>query len=245
MGIYNVENKFWQFLNKLADVFMISLLWLLCCIPVITIGASSTACIKVVMELYTDSEGSIFKDFFREFKRCFGKATLMWILQLIILFFSYLSINASLYLALDMHSKVGWFMLPLTGMLGLILILDFLYCWPLIAYTDETNFQIIYIAARTMIGQLFMSITMIALFLVGTFIILWIPAICILIPFILIYNYAKLYARAFDRDTRLRPYLCTERIRWHLVQFERTEEEPENDIQEQAEFYSQFSDNED
>ena len=246
MGVYNVENKFWQWFNKMADVFMISLCWMMCCIPIITIGASNTACIKIVMEISTGSEGSIFKDFFKEFKRCFVKATLMWIMQIAILFAAYLSVNSCLYLALDMGSKVGWFMLPITGMISLLLILVFLYTWPLVAYVDESNLKIIELASKAMMGQLILSIAMIAIFIASIFVFLYVPAICILLPFIVIYEYAKLYIRAFDADTRLRPYLEKDRIRWNLVKFtkEKTEEEKKK-VEEEVNFYAQFSENED
>ena len=39
--IFNMDNKFFQFLNKAVDCVGLSVLWLLCCVPVVTAGALS------------------------------------------------------------------------------------------------------------------------------------------------------------------------------------------------------------
>ncbi len=42
-SIFNPENKFWQTLDHLADLLILSLLWLLCSLPLVTAGAATTA----------------------------------------------------------------------------------------------------------------------------------------------------------------------------------------------------------
>ena len=38
-----IDNPFFRFMGKLGDLVILSVLWLLCCLPVVTIGASTTA----------------------------------------------------------------------------------------------------------------------------------------------------------------------------------------------------------
>jgi len=40
---FNLDNAFFTALGKLVDSVWVSLLWLVCCIPVVTIGASTSA----------------------------------------------------------------------------------------------------------------------------------------------------------------------------------------------------------
>ena len=40
---FNFDNKLFGALGKAVDCVILSVLWLVCCLPVITIGASSTA----------------------------------------------------------------------------------------------------------------------------------------------------------------------------------------------------------
>ena len=42
-GIFNPQNRFWQTLDHFADLLILSLLWLVCSLPLITAGAASAA----------------------------------------------------------------------------------------------------------------------------------------------------------------------------------------------------------
>ena len=67
--ILNPENRIIHFLNQIVDLIILGLLWLLCCIPVITVGASSTAlCYAAQL-------------FFQAFKENFKQATVLWMIM--------------------------------------------------------------------------------------------------------------------------------------------------------------------
>ncbi len=235
MGAYNVNNRFWQFLNRLADVFLLTLLWALLCVPVVTIGAATTACIKVVMELCNDAEGSIFKEFWAEFRRCFKRATLLWLLHVAAGTLAYLSLRASWALFHDYGSYVGAFFFPVIAILSLLLLMTALYTWPLTAYADGSLMDILELSVKTMIGQIVLSLSMVAILIAVAFLFLYFPAYCILFPMLIFYLNAKVFSRAFDRDTRLRPYLDEKRIHWSLVSFESAsteEDEPGRDLRD-------------
>lgn len=74
------DSKFFVLCGKLVDLVKINLLWLLCCLPVVTIGASTTA---MVTCLYAFREGSNCggKVFFSAFRKSFGTATIAWLLM--------------------------------------------------------------------------------------------------------------------------------------------------------------------
>ena len=40
---FNMDNKFFVFMGKIADLCMLNLLCIICCIPIVTAGASLTA----------------------------------------------------------------------------------------------------------------------------------------------------------------------------------------------------------
>lgn len=42
-GLFNYDNPIWRFIGKLADLMILNLLWIICSLPVFTIGASTTA----------------------------------------------------------------------------------------------------------------------------------------------------------------------------------------------------------
>ena len=43
MKLFNYDSPFWSFMSRLADLIILNLLWIVFCIPVVTIGASTTA----------------------------------------------------------------------------------------------------------------------------------------------------------------------------------------------------------
>lgn len=81
---FSLEGPFFNFMSRVADLLWLNILYIICCLPVITIGASTTALYYVTMKMTEDEEGYISKDFFRSFRLNFKQATLIWLLVLII-----------------------------------------------------------------------------------------------------------------------------------------------------------------
>ncbi|MBQ9989349.1 MAG: YesL family protein [Lachnospiraceae bacterium] len=92
-GLFSLDNPLVQFLNDLTDVVVLNLICLLCCIPIVTIGASITALHYVTLRMTRDEEGYIIKDFFRAFKQNFKQATIIWLIFLAISFLFFLDIR--------------------------------------------------------------------------------------------------------------------------------------------------------
>ena len=42
-NIFNYDNPVWRFMGKFCDILLLNILWTLCSIPIVTIGASTTA----------------------------------------------------------------------------------------------------------------------------------------------------------------------------------------------------------
>ena len=68
-------------LTRLADLMLLNVLALVCSIPIVTIGASSSALYYAMGHLIHD-EGTPTRDFFRSFKQNFVQATGLWLLFL-------------------------------------------------------------------------------------------------------------------------------------------------------------------
>lgn len=62
-GLFNYDNPVWRFIGKLGDLVLLNLLWLICCIPVFTAGAATTAVYYVTLKLVRDDDGSTIKSF--------------------------------------------------------------------------------------------------------------------------------------------------------------------------------------
>lgn len=64
----NSDSFIFRIGNKVFDVIAVSLLWFVCCIPVITAGASTTALYDTVFRNIRQNRGYCYKGFFKCFK---------------------------------------------------------------------------------------------------------------------------------------------------------------------------------
>lgn len=80
MKFLSIDSPFMQGLNKIADLIILNLLTILCCIPVFTIGAAITALNYQVMKIFRDEECYVMKGYFKSFKENFKQATIIWLI---------------------------------------------------------------------------------------------------------------------------------------------------------------------
>lgn len=66
--LFDLNNPFFSFLSKVADVIIVSFLWFVCCLPVITIGPATAALYYVTLKLARKEEVQITSCFFKGFK---------------------------------------------------------------------------------------------------------------------------------------------------------------------------------
>ena len=71
-------------MTALADVILTNLLCLICCLPVVTAGASIAATYKVMLNLSQDTGGGIWNTFFTAFRENFKQATAVWLITLLV-----------------------------------------------------------------------------------------------------------------------------------------------------------------
>jgi uncharacterized membrane protein YesL len=78
---YNEDSKFAAFISRLADVFLLNLLWLACSLPIVTIGASTVAACGVCLKLTGGEDAPIAATFLKAFKENLGQGSLLWLLN--------------------------------------------------------------------------------------------------------------------------------------------------------------------
>ena len=77
---FSEDNPVFALLGRLTDMVIVSVLWLLLCLPVITAGASSSGLYYAVTKSLRHRRGYISREFFRGFKSCFKQSTLIWLI---------------------------------------------------------------------------------------------------------------------------------------------------------------------
>lgn len=87
-----------RLLNLFMDLVLLNVVWVVCSLPVFTMGASLTALYDMTMKMALHEEGSLLRDFFRSFSRHFKRATPLFLLAL----------GVGLFIAADLWCAAQW-----------------------------------------------------------------------------------------------------------------------------------------
>ena len=81
-NLLNPDNPVMQFITKIVTTVYLNILWFLCCLPIFTAGAATTALYYVTLKMVKNEEGNITKAFFHSFKENFKQGTIIWLILL-------------------------------------------------------------------------------------------------------------------------------------------------------------------
>lgn len=56
--MFGIDSKLYEFLSKIADLIIVNLLFIICSLPIVTIGASTTALYGVTKKMASNSEAT-------------------------------------------------------------------------------------------------------------------------------------------------------------------------------------------
>lgn len=195
--LFSTEGGIYRLMQRLYSMLILTILFLLSCLPVVTIGAAITAAYGTAYKLIDHEEEVLYQTYFRSFKQSFASATILW-----------LGLLAAIFFALFNMGWIRTFVLSNTiAYYGAMLLLTFfllmlLYLFPLIARFENT-------LPATMVNALILSLKhlpySIIVFLIvglGTFVLpLFLPQLFFLWLFIgagsIIYVTALIFNKIF------------------------------------------------
>lgn len=136
--IFNVDSGVMHFFGRVCDLVVLNLVFLLCCIPIVTIGPALTALYSVTLKMARNEEGRIVGGFFKAFKENFRQGA----------FFGIIATALAVFLCLDLiilgnTEGMEYFKAVCYGA-GLLGYLIFLYIFPVLArfvYTIKETFR--------------------------------------------------------------------------------------------------------
>jgi len=169
-NLFNMENPVWSFIGKLADVILLNILWIICCIPIVTIGPATTALYYVTLKLAENEEGYTVKSFFYSFKANLKQGMVIGIIMS--LAGAFLIADHILYIRIIGFSTLfNQIVYALLLMVTLIYILLSIYIYPMLARFEnpimKTFKNSLFIAIRHLPSSALMLVVTIAMGLVS------------------------------------------------------------------------------
>lgn len=139
MKLFNPDSRIMIFLSRVADLVILNILWLVCCVPVVTIGASTTAMYHVIRHWQKDSVSSVVRDFFQSFKEDFKQATPVYLILLIPT--AAVVMNAMLIFNPENSAAVPSYLLVIWFISALILLFISSFVYPVMAFFADSIFK--------------------------------------------------------------------------------------------------------
>ena len=79
---WGMDSRLYRITSRIEELIVLNLLLVVCCVPVVTIGAAVTAFYAVLLRMLRGENGRIHKDFFQAFRANWKQATVIWLILL-------------------------------------------------------------------------------------------------------------------------------------------------------------------
>ena len=178
--IFNINNPFWTFMGKLVDVVVLHFIWLVCCLPIVTIGPSTIALYYALLKDTRDEGAHYVKDFFKSFKQNMKQGIVLGLIMLI--FGALLTFSIQFYLRLESTSLAITVVKALAILVALLYLMLLQYVFALLARFDNTVKRTIQNAFVFSIRYIGWTILMIIILVAYIFVVLWFMFIPLMIP---------------------------------------------------------------
>ena len=104
MKFLQYDSKFMTGFRKATNYFLLGILWILACAPIITAGAATAAMLRTTEHGIREDEDKILKPFFKFFRSEFKQATILWLIEILVLvllvFYAVIIFNSGMFVFL-------------------------------------------------------------------------------------------------------------------------------------------------
>lgn len=128
-NFFNMDNKFFVIMGRIADLAIVNILCILCCLPIVTAGASITALYYVTLKMARNEESYIVRSFFKSFKTNFRQSTIIHLIMLATGIFLYVDLRLAGQMEGSFSKALSVIFTAFAFVYGLIL----LYIYPVLA----------------------------------------------------------------------------------------------------------------
>lgn len=156
--MFSPESRFMTALTRVTDLVLLNLLFLIACVPILTIGPGTCALYTVAFRLGTRKEQGVVRPYFRALRQNFKKALFLWLL--LALTGGALAFN--LYLLSGLPGPLRFFSVPF-ALLGILYLLAAGYVFPLTALFENSIPDTLKNALALSLGHLPRSLVVAAL----------------------------------------------------------------------------------
>ena len=156
---FNPDNPVMEFIAKIFDLVILDLIFIFSCVPIITIGASTSALSYVTLKMVRGEDPYIWRNFWKSFRQNFKQGTLVWIFSILIFIF----LGMDFYIINSQNTSLFAVVRILLWIVCAVALSVFLYVFPVISHFVCTTKQALKNALLMTFGHLPYTLMMLAL----------------------------------------------------------------------------------
>lgn len=161
-GLFNYDGPLMRGMNRIADLLILNIVYLLCCIPIITIGPATSALYYVTLKMVRDEQDGVVKEFWKSFKLNFRQAIGLHLLYFVAAFILVADAWFALH-SVQSHGVMNDILLVCACFLSLVLAVSATYAYPLLAKFENTTKRLLKLSLLLAIRHLPTTIALLAI----------------------------------------------------------------------------------
>lgn len=131
---FSYDSLVWRFMGRIADSFILTLLFILTSLPIFTIGTSFTTVYYITLKMADNTEGHIILMYFKFFKKIFAESTKYSLLMILIGAF----LAGDILICLHFKNASTTFFMASFFFIGIVYLMLMTYFFPVMARMDGT-----------------------------------------------------------------------------------------------------------
>ena len=213
-GFFNYDNPIITGINKIVDMILLSLIYVIICIPIITIGPATTALYYTVVKNIRKERGYPFREFFKSFKDNFKQGFIVTIILIVM----YLILVVDIQFAKNLTGTTGTIFSGIFIGLFLIAIAVNVHVFPYLSRFEVTIKQLFKNSFFLAIRHLPSTILMVIILGVGLLVSWIIPIAVFVVPAIVALLQSLLIERVFKKymPDKLKDEVSEGTDQWYL-----------------------------
>ncbi|MBQ2854805.1 MAG: YesL family protein [Oscillospiraceae bacterium] len=84
-SMFSPDSKIMQVISRVTDLILLNILFLMTCLPVITVGAATAAMYTLCFRMMREEGSGVIRPYFRAFRENFRQGTAIWLILLLII----------------------------------------------------------------------------------------------------------------------------------------------------------------
>lgn len=199
MNFFSIDSGFYRVLEKFTNFFLLNLLWVLLCLPIITIFPATAAMYGVVRQWIRKNDSSVFRSFFTLFKENFLQSFVIGIVWFILAFMFYFNFT----ITMQMSGIPRVLMVSSLILIFIFFAMTSIYLFPVMVHYKVRFVSLIKNSFLFSVSQLWITILCGIILLLTALISFIIPISSIIVWSISVYLIYRLCNRSFSKVEEL------------------------------------------